>query len=56
MTGTQLKELRKKLGLSLSQASRQVEVSARTWCRWEAETKLVPETAAKLFKMMNKIK
>ena len=55
MTGTELKTLRYKLGLSLAQASRQVEVSARAWCRWEAGERPVPEGAAKLFKLLNKV-
>jgi len=54
MTGAELKRLRKTLGLSLAQASRQVEVSARTWCRWEAGRKAVPQTAEKLFLLLNR--
>lgn len=53
MTGAELKAVRKKLGLSLSQASRQVEVSARTWCRWEAGDQSIPEGALKLFRILN---
>lgn len=56
MTGQQLKAMRKKLGLSLAQAAKQVEVSVSTWCRWENGTTPVPRSAAKLFKMVNKIK
>lgn len=56
MTGADLKALRKELGLSLAQASRQVEVSARTWARWEAGDQKIPEGAIKLFKLLNKIK
>lgn len=52
MTGAELKRLRKSLGLSLSQASRQVEVSTRTWCRWEAADS-VPPGAVKLFRILN---
>jgi DNA-binding transcriptional regulator YiaG len=55
VTGPELKKLRKKLGLSLAQASRQVEVSARTWARWESEKKPVPEGAVKLFRLLNKL-
>ena len=55
MTGSKLKALRKKLKLSLSQASRQCEVSVSTWCRWE-NLKAVPLRAEKLFKLANKIK
>lgn len=56
MTGAQLKALRYKLDLSLSQASRQVEVSVSTWCRWENGKQKIPEGAVKLFKLLNKIK
>jgi len=56
MTGTELKELRKKLGLSLSVASRQVETSVSTWCRWESGKQAVPLGAIKLFKMINGVK
>jgi transcriptional regulator with XRE-family HTH domain len=56
MTGARLKNLRYKLKLSLAEASRQVEVSARTWCRWEAGETPVPERAVKLFKLLNKVK
>jgi len=53
MTGAELKSLRKQLGLSLSVAARQVEVSVSTWCRWEAGSKPVPSGAVKLFKLLN---
>jgi len=55
MDGPELKKLRKKLGLSLSQASRQVEVSARTWARWEVGGQAIPEGAVKLFRIINKL-
>jgi DNA-binding transcriptional regulator YiaG len=56
MNGAELKKLRYKLGLSLSQASRQVEVSVSTWCRWESGKQKIPEGAIKLFKLLNKVK
>lgn len=56
MTASELKQLRKDLGLSLAQASRQVEVNIRTWVRWESGERKVPDTAAKLFKLLNKVK
>lgn len=56
MRGAELKALRKKLGLSLADAARQVEVSPRTWARWEADTRSAPAGAVKLFKMVNKVK
>jgi len=56
MNGSELKSLRKSLGLSLAQASRQVEVSARTWARWEAGNQEIPLGAIKLFLLLNKVK
>ena len=56
MTATELKRLRKKLGLSLAQAAKQVEVSVSTWCRWESGETPVPKSASKLFRMVNKVK
>lgn len=50
-----LKTLRNSLGLSQSKAARQVEVSTRSWARWEAGQKPVPEGAVKLFKLLNGI-
>jgi DNA-binding transcriptional regulator YiaG len=55
MTGPELKALRKTLGLSLAQAARQVEVSSRTWARWETSAR-VPGGAVKLFEILNKIR
>jgi transcriptional regulator with XRE-family HTH domain len=55
MEGAELKALRKKLGLSLAQAARQVEVSPRTWARWEAGDQPIPEGAMKLFRILNKL-
>lgn len=56
MKGQELKKLRKELRLSLSQAARQVEVSSRTWARWEAGDQRIPEGAMKLFRILNKIR
>jgi len=55
MAGPELKALRKRLGLSLAQAARQVEVSPRTWARWETSER-VPDGAVKLFEIMNKLR
>jgi len=55
MEGAELKKLRKELGLSLAQASRQVEVSARTWARWERGDQPIPEGAMKLFRILNRM-
>lgn len=54
--GEDLKKLRYKLGLSLAEASRQAEVTPRTWARWEAGDRKIPNGAVKLFKLLNKIK
>jgi len=54
MTGSELKLLRKQLGLSLAVASRQVETSVSTWCRWESGKQKIPLGAIKLFKLLNK--
>jgi DNA-binding transcriptional regulator YiaG len=56
MNGTDLKRLRNSIGLSVTEASRQVEVSARTWQRWESGSQRIPEGALKLFKILNGIK
>lgn len=53
MEGKELKQLRKSLGLSLAKAARQVEVSPRTFARWESGVQHIPEGAVKLFKMLN---
>ena len=55
MTGKQLKQIRNRLGLSLAQASQQVKVSPRTWCRWESGVQPIPEGALKLFRLLNGI-
>lgn len=55
MEGKELKALRKKLGLSLAQASGQVEVTPRTWARWESGVQKIPGGAVKLFLILNKI-
>lgn len=52
MNGAELKALRKSLNLSLAQAAKQVEVSVRTWARWET-SETVPPGAVKLFKIQN---
>lgn len=56
MNGPELKALRKQLGLSLAQAARQVETSARSWARWEATDKPIPGAVEKLFLILNKRK
>lgn len=56
MTGAELKASRKKIGLSLAQLARQLEVSARSIARWESGAQTIPEGAIKLFKLLNKVK
>lgn len=56
MIGSELKALRKKLGLSLAETARQLGVSARSIARWESGGRSIPEGAMKLFKLLNKVK
>ena len=49
MKGPTLKELRQHLGLSIAEASAQVHVAERTWLRWEAGEKKIPEGVVELF-------
>lgn len=56
MTALQLKALRRRLGLSVAEAARQVEVAARSWYRWENGSRSIPDGAVKLFKLLNKVK
>ena len=53
MTPKKLKALRYKLGLSLADAARQVEVTPRTWARWESGDRAIPRGAIKLFYIVN---
>jgi transcriptional regulator with XRE-family HTH domain len=55
MNGKDLKILRYDLGLSLADAARQVEVTPRTWARWESGERSVPRGVVKLFYMVNKL-
>lgn len=56
MKGPELKKLRKELGLSLAEAAAQVEVSPRSWARWEAsEDQTIPAGALTLFKIVNRL-
>jgi DNA-binding transcriptional regulator YiaG len=54
VTGKKLKELRRDFNLSVPQAARQVEVSARTWARWESGKQTIPDGAVKLLKLLNR--
>jgi transcriptional regulator with XRE-family HTH domain len=55
MKGEELKKLRYELNLSLADAARQVEVTPRTWARWESGERSIPRGAIKLFYMVNKL-
>lgn len=44
-----LKKLRNKLGLSISQAAARVHVTPRTWARYEAGDRKIPEGVVHLF-------
>lgn len=56
MEHTKLKALRKKLHLSLAQAAAQVHVTPRTWARYEAGDRQIPEGVIHLFCIQNKVK
>lgn len=55
MKSEQLKKLRTDLGLSVAAAARQVEVTPRTWQRWESGERAIPRGAVKLFYIVNGI-
>ena len=55
MTGVELKALREKLKLTPTAAAASIDVSARTWQRWEASKKPIPAPAARLFKLIHKV-
>lgn len=55
MSGDELRKLREKLDLTPTAAAASISVSARTWQRWEASKKAIPEPAARLFRIVHKI-
>jgi DNA-binding transcriptional regulator YiaG len=55
MSGSELRKLREKLNLTPTAAAASIGVSARTWQRWEASKKAMPEPAARLFRIMHKL-
>jgi len=55
MTGAELRKLRNKLKLTVTAAAASISVSARTWQRWEASRKPMPEPMEKLFKLTHKV-
>lgn len=55
MSADELKKLRKQLGLSISQAARCVHVTDRSWLRYEAGDRKIPEAIVHLFCLRNKV-
>jgi DNA-binding transcriptional regulator YiaG len=53
MKPDELKRLRESHGLSIAKAARQVEVTPRTWTRWESGDRQIPDGAIKLFRLLN---
>jgi predicted transcriptional regulator len=51
MTSDELKGLRKKHGLSVTQAARLVHVADRTWQRYESGRQDIPGAIIELFKI-----
>ena len=56
MKGEQLKSLRKELGLSQVESAIQVHVAPRTWYRWEAGERRIPESVVELYCTKNSVK
>ena len=56
MDNVALKALRKKLGLSLAGAAARVHVTPRTWARYEAGERKVPEGVVHLFCIQSGVK
>ena len=53
MKSEQLKTLRKEMGLSLAEAARQVHVTSRSWARYEAGDRRIPDGVVHLFCIQN---
>lgn len=51
----ELKAHRKRLGLSLAQAAEQVQITARSWARYESGERKIPPSIVKLFSLLNRI-
>jgi len=55
MTPEKLKALRNKLGLSVPKAAGQVHVTPRTWARYEAGDRSIPDGVIHLFCLLNNL-
>jgi transcriptional regulator with XRE-family HTH domain len=55
MKAEQLKKLRKKLALSVANAAQQVHVTPRSWARYEAGDRAIPDGVVHLFCIQNKL-
>ena len=53
MKGDHLKKLRQQIGKSVTEAAAQVHVGERTWLRYEAGEKKIPEGIVELFCLKN---
>lgn len=56
MNGTDLKTIRKRLGLSLARAAAQLQVSARSIARWEAAKAEADAWKERLYKTLKREK
>ncbi len=56
MTAEELKKLRIKLGLSISESARAVQISDRSWQRYESGDRRIPEGVVELYCLKNGVK
>jgi DNA-binding transcriptional regulator YiaG len=52
MKGSELRDLRERLTLTQEAAAASVGVSARTWQRWEASKKAIPNQGQRLVRLV----
>jgi len=55
MQARNLKDLRKNLGLSIADAAGHVHITPRSWARYEAGDRAIPEGVIHLFCIQNEI-
>lgn len=55
MNGHEFRDARESLGLTITEVGSSLGVSARTVARWESSSKPIPETAAKLFRILHDV-